>query len=162
MPENFVIAPATGPKDIENARKLFAEYADWLDDAFGISLEFQGIAEELAGLPGKYAPPKGQIWLAREDQGRAEACIAMRPFSDIDAERKRLYVRPGGRGAGLGEALVAVMLDGAREAGYKRCVLDTAPGLRAAQCLYERLGFTDIPPYYHNPVPGVRYMAHTL
>jgi len=41
-------------------------------------LKFQGIAEELAGLPGKYAPPKGQIYLACNADGLAQASALWR------------------------------------------------------------------------------------
>src|SRR5690606_34507759 len=48
------IRPADNAADMDTARALFREYADWL----GIDLSFQGFEEELAGLPGDYAPPQ--------------------------------------------------------------------------------------------------------
>lgn len=148
--------------DIDAARTLFSEYATWLEQDHGISLTFQGIAEELAGLPGKYAPPKGQIYLAWSQQNTPLGCAAFRPFGETSCEIKRLYVTPMARGQALGRALIDATLAGARHAGYTQAVLDTAGFMTGAQALYESFGFRDIPKYYDNPVEGVRYMGADL
>ncbi len=155
------IAPAVGTADIDAARALFAEYANFLAEDHGISLEFQGIEEELATLPGKYAPPRGALFLAKLD-GTAVGTIAIRPFDTTTCEVKRLYVQPAARGQGLGHRLTAEILATARALGYTRAILDTGGFLIAAQRLYEDFGFTDIPAYYHNPIEGVRYMGCDL
>ena len=161
MPE-FTIHKAATAQDIDAARQLFSDYANWLEKDHGISLKFQGIAEELAGLPGKYAPPKGQIYLACNADGLAQASGAFRPFEGTICEIKRLYVMPEARGHKLGSKLIEVVLNGAKEAGYTRAVLDTAGFMKDAQKLYEGFGFKDIPKYYENPVAGVRYMGADL
>ncbi|KAK6523548.1 hypothetical protein TWF281_001529 [Arthrobotrys megalospora] len=56
----FTISPATST-DLPDVTSLFTLYAESLH----IDLTFQSFAEELAGLPGKYAPPTGQILVAR-------------------------------------------------------------------------------------------------
>jgi putative acetyltransferase len=71
-------------------------------------------------------------------------------------------VRPAGRGHGLGAALVRAILEGARAAGYRQVRLDTLPSMAAAQELYRRLGFREIAPYRHNPVPGARFLELDL
>ena len=75
---------------------------------------------------------------------------------------KRLYVQPGQRGTGLGRLLVARLLDEARSIGYRRICLDTLPSMTRAQAMYLALGFEEVQPYRHNPVPRTRYMARSL
>jgi GNAT superfamily N-acetyltransferase len=75
---------------------------------------------------------------------------------------KRLYLRPQARGHRLGRRLVEDLIEHARDAGYRRMILDTLPSLRAARALYSLLGFVETPPYYDNPIPGVVFMALDL
>ena len=153
------IVSAHFPADREAVRELFAEYADSL----GIDLSFQGFAAELAQLPGKYAPPLGDILIARDAAGAALGCVALRPTTMPDTgEIKRLYLRPAARGQALGRRLAEAILVRAREAGHARVVLDTLASMDAARRLYAALGFRPVPPYYDNPLPDTLYMALEL
>ncbi len=158
-PPPITIAHATTPDDIGCVRALFAEYIAGL----GIDLSFQNVDEELAGLPGKYAPPFGAMLLARGVAGQPVGCVALRPSVVSETcEIKRLYVRPEARGHDLGRQLAGKMLGVAKVAGYQRVVLDTLAVMRTAQLLYVSLGFQPTAPYYENPVPGTIYLSLDL
>jgi ribosomal protein S18 acetylase RimI-like enzyme len=120
---------------------LLREY----EAGIGISLCFQDFDAEVAGLPGDYAPPKGQMLLARAIWPNATlaGCVALRPVPDAPdlCEMKRLYVRPAARGGGLGRQLALAAMAEARLLGYRRICLDTLPAMRGAQALYLSLGF---------------------
>jgi ribosomal protein S18 acetylase RimI-like enzyme len=148
---------AAGEADLPAVRRLLKEYAGSLD----FPLDFQDFERELAELPGAYAPPHGTLLLARID-GEAAGCVALRRLADDTCEMKRLYIRPGHRGLGLGRLLAAAIVEAARARGYRAMRLDTTPSMAAAQALYTELGFRDIPPYTVNPVAGTRFLELAL
>jgi GNAT superfamily N-acetyltransferase len=151
------LTEAQSPEEIEACRRLFRAYAGGL----GFNLAFQDFERELSELPGEYAPPRGRLLLAT-DGGAAAGCAGVRPLEPGVCELKRLYVAPDARGAGLGRRLALAAISAARELGYERMRLDTVPAMRAAHALYESLGFAEIAPYRHNPVPGTRYFELRL
>ena len=151
------IRPASSREEIATARTLFEEYAASLD----FDLEFQRFDQEIAGLPGDYASPRGAILLAT-DAAAAAGCVALRPLTPGTCEMKRLYVRPAYRGTGLGRRLVESVLAAAAERGYRSMRLDTVPGMDAAIGLYRSLGFREIEPYRPNPIPGALFMECAL
>ena len=157
MVARFEIVEAVDVRDVVECRALFVEYQQGL----GVSLCFQDFDAELANLPGDYAPPRGRLYLAKH-AGGAAGCVALRPKGADDAELKRLYVRSAFRGESLGRVLTLRAIETARSLGYRRLLLDTLPAMAAAQRLYADLGFIDIAPYTHNPVPGVRFLALDL
>ena len=146
------VRSAAGAADMATVRALFQEYADWL----GIDLSYQDFEQELALLPGDYAPPAGRLLLADVD-GAAAGCVGLRPLEAGIGEVKRLYLRPAFQGRGLGRRLAETVVAEARAIGYRALRLDTLSRLTAANALYGGLGFRRIPPYYHNPTEGVLY-----
>jgi ribosomal protein S18 acetylase RimI-like enzyme len=149
---------AASSEQIEQGRELFVEYANSL----GFSLCFQGFDDELQKLPGAYAPPTGRLLLAYH-QGRAAGCVALRPLDHQICEMKRLYVRPGYRGKGVGRVLVEGVIAEARSIGYERMRLDTIESsMQDAIALYRRRGFREIAPYRTNPIEGALYLELLL
>jgi len=133
-------------------RELFVEYAN----ALGLDFCFQNFEQELAELPGKYAPPSGRLFLALSD-GHAVGCVALRKLEENICELKRLYVRPQFRAQSTGRQLAETIIGAAREVGYGRMRLDTLASLKPAIALYESLGFQRIDAYYQNPIANVVY-----
>lgn len=111
--------------------------------------------------PGSTPPPRGCLLLARS-KGDLAGCIALRDHGANACEMKRLYVRPQYRATGLGRRLAESAIAHARRMAYARIVLDTLPGMAAAQGLYASLGFREITAYYQNPLAGARFLARDL
>jgi putative acetyltransferase len=170
--KNLSFSQASSPTQVAQARELFLEYAQSL----GFSLCFQNFDEELAGLPGGYAPPDGCLLLA-EYEGQLAGCVALhkldaRTEAESDGnlvvgsgvcEMKRLYLRPAFRGKGLGRIIADRIIAEARQIGYKHLRLDTVePVMKDAVVMYRRLGFREIAPYCNNPMPGALYMELVL
>ncbi len=157
----------TTPDDLATARDLFAEYAASIAHLAGASLNAQRFDEELATLPGRYAEPKGRIYIALLNDQPA-GCAALRPIDTLpgDAgpvcELKRMYVRPAHRGLHLGRHLINQILTDARAIGYGTMKLDTDPRLAAANVLYKSLGFQPTPKFNNDPDPCTLYMALPL
>jgi ribosomal protein S18 acetylase RimI-like enzyme len=139
---------AARPDDLEAVQGFLREYADGL----GVDLSFQGFDSELADPLGFY-----ELVLLADD-----GCVALRRIDGQTCEMKRLYVRPEGRGRGLGRQLAEAVIAEARERGYSRMLLDTLPEMTAAQALYRSLGFRDTEPYRHNPVQGTAFLELRL
>ena len=132
---------------------MLREYAAWLE----VDLCFQNFEQELAGLPGDYAPPRGRLLIAE-----GAGCVALRAIDSEVCEMKRLYLRPEHRGSGLGRRMVQAIIDEARSVGYRRMRLDTMPKMDSAQRLYASLGFREIAAYRYNPEPGARFLELAL
>ena len=148
----MTIRPAT-PADLDEIRAMLREYAAWLE----VDLCFQNFEQELAGLPGDYAPPRGRLLIAE-----GAGCVALRAIDSEVCEMKRLYLRPEHRGSGLGRRMVQAIIDEARSVGYRRMRLDTMPKMDSAQRLYASLGFREIAAYRYNPEPGARFLELAL
>ena len=146
------------PAQVAQARELFQEY----EKSLGVNLCFQNFEQELAGLPGHYAPPDGRLLLA-EYEAHLAGCVALHKWETGICEMKRLYLRPAFRGKGLGRALAETIIAEAREIGYQHMRLDTIePIMKDAVEMYRKLGFREIAPYRPNPIAGAMYMELQL
>lgn len=146
----------TGPQ-LDAVRVLIREFLAWhrerhtedlaLIDRYFDNSEFEA---ELAGLPGKYARPKGRLLLACRE-GEAAGCVALRDLGDGICEMKRMFIPVRFRGEKIGRALADRVLSEARAAGYRSMRLDTSHRQKEAIGLYESVGFKRIEPYYELP-----------
>jgi len=151
------IVVAVTADEIAQVRQLFVEYAQSL----GFSLCFQDFDQELNELPGRYAPPQGQLLLASVGVAAA-GCVALRPLEEGVCEMKRLFVRRDFRGTGLGRLLATSIIEAAKEAGYSKMRLDTLASMKEATRLYQSLGFHPIAPYRDNPLDGALFLELDL
>ena len=146
---------------LDQTREIFRDYAASLN----IDLCFQNFDAELRELPGDYAAPQGHLLLAFVGDALA-GCGAFRGIGDVDyanaCEMKRLFVRSEFRSLGLGRLLAQALFDEAKRSGYSVMLLDTLDDMEAARSLYASLGFTEIPPYYFNPIAGAHYLKAEL
>ncbi len=145
--------------DIEAVQTLFRQYAA----AIGVDLAYQGFGEELAGLPGAYAPPTGEVILAQNGRGDYVGCVAVRPLPEKGVcEMKRLFVMPEGQSLGLGRRLAEAIIETALALGYQEMRLDTLPTMGPAIALYRSLGFTEMEAYYDTPIGRTVFMRCSL
>ena len=73
---SFIIAPARSATELTSAAALFRAYAASLP----IDLSPQGFSQELESLPGLYAPPAGELLLAKRGD-HVLGCIALKPLA---------------------------------------------------------------------------------
>lgn len=159
MLASYDIRPVRSSEDLRATAILFDAYARSLP----VDLDYQDFGSELAALPGYYAPPRGELLLARRGDGEALGCVGLRPLATPGrCEMKRLYLAPDARGTGLGRALAEAVIQRARELGYDELRLDTLPSMASAIGLYRRMGFVPIDPYYTPTPSGTLFMALRL
>jgi len=102
-------------------RVYSARTAEELEHARILLLELAA-GDDVAELPGPFAPPGGRLIVAERD-GRLAGCVALAPLDDGWCAMSRLYVRDGERHHGVGRRLAA-------SAFHEACVL----GYRVVRC----------------------------
>jgi ribosomal protein S18 acetylase RimI-like enzyme len=157
--DRFHVVPVRTAADLAATVALFKAYAASLD----IDLRYQDFDAELATMPGRYAPPAGELLLARDAGGEPAGCVALRPIDPRGCcEMKRLYVCPPARGRGLGETLAAGIIEVAHRIGYREMRLDTLPSMTAAIAMYRKLGFEPMLAYYDTPIADTVFLRRAL
>ncbi|MFZ6689084.1 GNAT family N-acetyltransferase [Undibacterium sp. SXout11W] len=99
-------------------------------------------------------PPHGVFYLVKQYDA-VVGMVGLRSLSQDVAEIKRLYVRHAFRGQQLGKQLLNKIVIDAKNFGYARVRLDSAPFMITAQKLYRSSGFLDRAPYPGTEVPEV-------
>jgi len=161
------LTSASGESTLADARELLLEYGRFVIAQPGAArFCFGSLEKEAARLPLSFHEQGGGCLLSRSDE-KAVGFVAWRevPASVAPAawELKRLWVRPEGRGLGLGRVLTQRVIDRAIAARRTALYLDTAPAaMGAAHRLYLEMGFTPCPPYNDNPVEGLAYLVKSL
>ncbi|WP_405687159.1 GNAT family N-acetyltransferase [Streptomyces sp. NBC_00057] len=103
-----------------------------------------------------FEPPNGLYLLAYDAQDRPVATGGWRSqeqndegYSDGDAEIKRMFVIPEGRGNGLARRILAALEADARAAGRSRMVLETGDKQPEAIALYTSSGYSPCEKFGH-------------
>lgn len=112
---------------------------------------------------------EAELWVATPDDsdtilGSVTLCPPGSPWREIardgEGEFRMLSVTPEARGAGVGTALVELVLTRFRDAGAQAVVLSSLADMSAAHRVYEKLGFTRLPERDWSPVDGVDLIAY--
>jgi len=77
-------------------------------------------------------------------EGQHAGCVALKGHADLICELKRMYVRPAFRGQGAGRALVRILIEEARRAGFERMILDSHISMKIAHEIYQTFGFKKV------------------
>lgn len=158
-----LIRPARWVGELEDVRRLFQGYHDWLARHATGQAGPTGLVQlerEIAELPGAYGPPTGDVLLAFNGSDIV-ACGALRKWKANVAEFKRIFVRPDHQGPVFGPQLVTALLERARSLGYDRVRVDALPTMEAAIQYYQEMGFKPIPAYWAHPVAGALFFEWT-
>ncbi|MDQ3016770.1 MAG: GNAT family N-acetyltransferase [Bacteroidota bacterium] len=144
MMSAFVIRAPETEVEWNTVRQLLIDYQDEFDD----KACFTSFEDEFNNLESVYAESgKYKLIAIEESTGKIVGCVAIRTLSPGVAEMKRLYLVPQYRGFQLGRKLATAIMELATQHGYHQMLLDTMYEMKAAQRLYEQLGFAVIPSY---------------
>jgi putative acetyltransferase len=160
---------AESGENLEQIRKLWREYADFLNMCFTEYSDlpwfkeyFQNFENEINHqLPGSYAQPNGCLLLAVY-QGKPAGCVGIINLGDGLCEMRRLFVRPKNRGLGIGKTLVEAAIQHGRNIGCISMRLRTNHIMTQAVRLFRVLGFKEIAPYEYFDVEGMVFMELKL
>jgi len=80
-------------------------------------------------------------------EGKVMGCGGFAPLIGGDpaiCELRKMYFLTEARGKGLGRKMLEMSLVGAKEAGFKKCYLETLAHMKSARRLYEKAGFSPL------------------
>jgi GNAT superfamily N-acetyltransferase len=131
------------PTSHPDARAMLAQFYVEIRKRFGFDVSHQADAREMDA-------PGGRFLVAYEDD-RPVASGGIRTWEPGVCEIKRMFVAPGARRHGYGRKLLDALEEAAREAGFRRIVLDTLDSHVDAMTLYDSAGYARVPAYNENP-----------
>ena len=88
--------------------------------------------------------------LIANDRNTAIGCAGLKPYSEKDAEVKRVWVEPAYRKLHIAQEMMSLLEKKAKENGFSRLILQTREIMTGAVRLYEKTGYCRIqnyPPY---------------
>lgn len=155
MSSSFLIRSPESSAEWAFVRQMLRDYKNEFED----ETCFTSFEEEMNNIEGLYARPGMKKLIAVEaSSGKIAGCVALRTWMPEVAEMKRLYVIPAFRGRDLGRTLAYSIIQYALDKGYTKMILDTMHEMKAAQKLYQQLGFHEVAPYHHqDPAKVVCY-----
>ena len=120
---------------------------------FGAVGEGYGPADaEVASMSEHYLDANRSLYLVAEVDGKIVGGGGIAEFvgRPQTSELRKLFLLPGARGLGIGEAISLQCLEYAEKRGYSECYLETIGNMESAIALYQKLGFHLL----EEPLPG--------
>ena len=145
-PDGYLIRRATSA-DRPAVEREFGAYFAFL----GEPLDLAGLDHDVAEWETEYGGESGALLLVVDPAGEVVGTAGIRRLEPGVGELKRMWIRPGSRGLGLGRLLMDRCLEEAGALGYRILRLDSERRLEAAVHLYRSYGFKEIPDYNGNP-----------
>ncbi len=93
-----------------------------------------------------YSEPRSSYFVVI-DKGTLIGGGGIAPLANFNGnvcELQKMYFLPTARGRGIGAAMIKTCLQSAKAFNFEQCYLETMPYMKAAQNLYERVGFNYI------------------
>jgi len=145
-PDGYAIRRVEG-RDREAVARELAAYLTYI----GEDLDGEGLDHDIAHWEREYDGTSGALLVVESPAGEIVGTAGVRRLEPGVGEIKRMWIRPGGQGRGLGRRLMDRCLEEARALGFRVLRLDTERRMEAALHLYRSRRFTEIADYNGNP-----------
>ena len=139
MPLRFAVVPTSHP----DARRMLSSFYAEIKARFGFDVSRQAAPEDMDA-------PGGRFVIAY-DGDRPVASGGIRTWEPGVCEIKRMFVSADARRLGYGRKVLEALEQTAREAGFRRVVLDTLGSHVDATTVYDGSGYQRVPAYNENP-----------
>jgi len=150
------------PALLEDVKKMLREYGNYMYGDLNLIAGKENFFKELEHFPGNgYRPPLGTFVVAKSGNC-VIGCVAIKKFEKNSCEMKRMFIRPGFRGEGIGGFLCNFAIKWSLKSGYRRILLDTNLEMQEAVRLYYKCGFREIEPYCINENDHPVFMGYVL